>query len=321
MTTFNVAHIQHDPAHCSCPGLFRSFLRGQNKQRLELTYQYAGATVTILSPYLLGPLELWVLQGMIGMADAELDGHKLMLGAPETEIGKALAEGMEPIGAAKSMKAVGVSAPFTQLAKEMGYAEPDSLKTRKILRECIKRLYAVTIFVDEEGNERGYHLLSSYSASAKDKTFTVGLNPAIAAAVAGDTRYIRIPMHEIRAIKLDATRLIHQRLCSFINEGCTHPTPINKKTFYGYIWHDLQPTVVLENKAVKERAPDPDEAARIQHERKKARDLEWIRNKCLRESLAEMTALGWAFDEVANGKWKVTRSGEKIDAPNQISPK
>lgn len=314
MTNFNVSHIQHDPAHCSCPGLFRSFMRGQNKQRLEVNYKYAGANVTIISPYLLGALELWVLQGMIGMADAEVAGKRLMLGDPKTEIGKALAEGMEPVGTARSMKAVGISAPFTQLAKEMGYAEPDSLKTRQILRACIKRLFMVSIFVDEEGNERGYRLLSSYSTSTKDKTFTVGLNPAIAAAVAGDVRYIRIPMHEIRAIKHDATRLIHQRLCAFINEGCTHPTPINKQTFYGYIWHDLEPTVVLENKAARERTPDLDEAARIQHEKKKAQMLEWHRKKCLKESFDELTALGWVFDEVAAGRWKVTRSGEKSDS-------
>lgn len=314
MTIFNVSHIQHDPAHCSCPGLFRSFMRGQNKQRLELKYKYAGTNVTIISPYLLGALELWVLQGMIGLADVQLNGHKLMLGAPETEIGKELAKAMEPVGKAKDMKAVAVSAPFTQLAKEMGYSEPDSLYTRKILRACIKRLFLVTIFVEEDGEEKGYRLLSSYSTSTKDKTFTVGLNPAIAAAVAGDTRYIRIPMHEIRAIKHDATRLIHQRLCAFINEGCTHPTPINKETFYGYIWHDLEPTLVLENKAQKNHTINEDEKERIQHERKKAQVLEWYRKNCAKEAFAEMTALGWMFDEVANGRWKVTRSGQKADA-------
>lgn len=307
---FNLTHVQHDPAHCSCPGLFRSFMRGQGESRLELSYKYGDTTVQILSPYLLGASDLWVLQGLIAMAGAH--GQPLSLGAPKTKLGKQLALELEPVGSAINQKAIGVIAGFTELAKEMGYAEPDSHATRAALRRCIKRLYTITIFAENEaGESRGYRLLSSYSSSTKDKTFNVALNPMIAAAVAGDTRYIRIPMHEVRAIKHDATRLIHQRLCAFINEDRTHPSPIDKTTLYGYIWHDLEPTADgPRNKntvaAQLGSCADPDNASRL--ERDRAKKLEHYRRTSLKVAIAELTTLGWVFDEVAKGKYRITRS-------------
>lgn len=306
---FNLAHIQHDPAHCSCPGLFRSFMRGQSDSRLDLSYKYGDTTVQILSPFLLGASDLWVLQGLIAMAGAH--GQPLSLGAPKTKLGKQLALELEPVGSAINQEAIGVIAGFTELAREMGYAEPDSHATRAALRRCIKRLYTITIFAENEaGESRGYRLLSSYSSSTKDKTFNVALNPMIAAAVAGDTRYIRIPMHEIRAIKHDATRLIHQRLCAFINEGGTHPSPIAQATLYGYIWHDLEPSAGgPTNKKSKASAAAPlDDAARARQEHTRAQNLERYRRGCLKEAVAELVAMGWVFEETTKGRYRITRA-------------
>lgn len=305
---FSLTHVQHDPAHCSCPGLFRNFMRGHGDFRLDLSYKYGDTNVQILSPYLLGASDLWVLQGLIAMAGAH--GQALSLGAPKTKLGKHLALELDPTGSAINQKAIGVIASFTELAKEMGYAEPDSHSTRAALRRCIKRLYTITIFAESAaGESRGFRLLSSYSSSTKDKTFNVALNPMIAAAVAGDARYIRIPMHEVRAIKHDSTRLIHQRLCAFINEDCTHPSPIGKDTLYGYIWHDLEPSSGgLTNRKIKDVGQTIDDATRARQDHTRAQNLERSRRGCLKESIAELVALGWCFDEVAKGKYRITRA-------------
>lgn len=304
---FDLSYVQHDPAHCTCPGLFRSFMRGQGDQRLDIEYDYGDLAIQILGPNLLGASDLWVLQGLIALACNRSEGT-ILLGAPKTELGTQIAFALEPKGAAKQETAVVVKGLYAELAREMGYAEPDSNSTREILKRCIKRLYSVTIFATNKVTEleRGYRLLADYTESAKSRTFAIGLNPMIAAAVAGSVRYIRIPMDEVRQIKRDTTRLMHQRLCAFINEGATHPTPIDQATLCGYIWH-------FKVAKIKKPAPkDSDaeaEAERINRERLSDQSTERSRRMRLRESIDDMKALGWTFNEVAKGKYHITRSG------------
>lgn len=296
---YDLTHVRHDPAHASCPGLFRSFLRGKGKQALHLTYAHGDRSIEIQAPFLLGAVDLWVLQGLIAMA--VVNGKQLSLQNAVTEEGRQLAKNMNAIGVGPKDIAMAVAGGFSELAREMGYAEPDSHSTRRILQKSMERLFTVTMFVGEGDERQGYHLLSSYASKLNGNTFNIGLNPMIATAVVGDARYISIPMGEIRAIRGDATRLIHQRLCAFINEGATHPTPIRDTTLYEYIWHELEasPQPGMVNKIVKRavrklRGAEDDELDR--KERERVANLERYRRKKLKDAIDELTSLGWVFD-------------------------
>lgn len=305
----DLMYLQHDPAHASCPGLFRSYVKGGDNEPLHLkyTYEVQGATIEleIVSPHLLSDKDLWVLQGLIAMACR--DGKNVSLDSPKTDAGKKHSQAMVEGGNAKALvdiKAMLIAGAYTELAREMGCTEPDSWANRKWIQDSFKKLFTVTVFVKAERLLRGYRLLTTFASSIQENTFEIGLNPLIASAVNGTGRYIRIPMDEVRAISKPATRLIHQRLVAFINAGATHPTPISKETLYGYIWHVLDAPPKL--RAASHQTDDPDLSAK--REKLRLANLERYRRGVLREAIAELTAIHWDFKEVGRGdRYLVTR--------------
>ena len=73
----------------------------------------------------------------------------------------------------------------------------------------------------------------------------MAVNPRLAdIALAGlgelQVKYIRIDLEEVRALRTDAARLIHQRVCAFVNPGATGKVRID--TLCGYVWADDAPT-------------------------------------------------------------------------------
>lgn len=104
----------------------------------------------------------------------------------------------------------------------------------------------------------------------------VALNPLIAQAVMGGGQHVRISMDEVRALDSETARLLHQRLCGWIDPGKTGKASID--TLCGYVW--------------------PSEASGSTMRKRRQR---------VREALPELVALGWTVTEFAAGKYDITR--------------
>jgi hypothetical protein len=278
---FELTHARHDPAHCLAPGLFRSLKRGDRKrQKLDLTYTYGKDSIRFWGPEPLGADDMRVLQGLVTMA-AIGDGEKIFLKQePKTKAGEQLRLWLDLKWDAVEKDALVAKGSFRSLAREMGYADDDGGAQFKQIRKSIERLWAVSIIVERDGKRQGFRILSEYASNEKEGKIFVALNPRLAEAIMGEHPHVRINMHEVRALQTDPARLIHQRLCAWIDPGKSGRIELN--TLCDYVW--------------------PDEA--------KNPNTIKTRRQIARKSLVELSALeGWAVDEYARGKYQIARAG------------
>lgn len=84
-------------------------------------------------------------------------------------------------------------------------------------------------------------------------------------------------MDEVRGLQTDPARLIHQRLCGFIDLGKSRLVEL--ETLCGYVWPDQ----TTNQNTIKKR------------------------RKTARKALAELVAVGWKLDEYARAKWEIRR--------------
>lgn len=169
-----------------------------------------------------------------------------------------------------------VRGSYGALASEVGYANK---KDTKRVRECIERLWKVSIIAQNGRKRLGFRLLSEYASDEQDGRLYVALNPLIARAIMGGphVQHIRIDMAEVRKLKTDPARLIHQRLCGWIDPGKSGRVELG--TLSSYVW--------------------PDEATNPNTVKKRCQTA--------RKALAELVAVGWKLDEYAKGKWEIGR--------------
>lgn len=216
--SYELTHARHDPAHCLTPGLFRSLKRGERKHsKLDVTYNFGDDSIRFWGPEPLGGDDLRVLQGLVAMSAISGDKRRGIVLRKETksEAGRHLRLLLDMRGDATEKDTLVAKCSFRQLAKELGYAE-DGGSQFKTIRESIERLWAISVIVERSGKRQGFRILSEY-ASEHEGIF-VALNPRLADAVIGDHRpHTRISMDEVRALKTDPARLMHQRLCGWID--------------------------------------------------------------------------------------------------------
>ncbi|HBQ7916353.1 TPA: replication protein C, partial [Klebsiella aerogenes] len=269
MSKYDLTHARHDPVHCLAPGLFRSLKRGERKRsKLDVVYDYGnGKRIEFSGPEPLGADDLRILQGLVAMAGPS---GLVLSPDPQTEAGRQLRLFLEPKWEAVQQDAMVVKGSYRSLAREVGYADIDN--TRPV-RDCIERLWKVSIIAQNGRRRQGFRLLSEYSSDEQDGKLYVALNPLIARAIMGG-QHIRIDMAEVRKLQTDPARLIHQRLCGWIDLGKSGRVELD--TLCGYVWPDEQ----TNPNTIKKR-------------RQKAR-----------KALAELTAVGWKLDEYAKGKWE-----------------
>lgn len=269
-----LTHVRHDPAHCLAPGLFRALKRGERKRaKLDVTYDYGdGNRVEFRGPEPLGADDLRILQGLVAMA-----GPSRLVLRPEskTEAGRALRLSLEPKWEAVHADAVVAKGSYRALAKEIGYSA-DSGKHFQAIRDCIERLWTVSIIVQHGRKRQGFRLLAEYASDEADGRLFVALNPLIAQAVMGGGKHVRISMDEVRALDSETARLLHQRLCGWIDPGKTGKAAIN--TLCGYVW--------------------PSEASGSTMR---------MRRQRVRVALEELAGIGWTVTEYAAGKYDITR--------------
>lgn len=268
----NLSHARHDPAHCLAPGLFRGLKRGERKRsKLDVTYDYGdGKRIEFSGPEPLGADDLRILQGLVAMAGPS---GLVLKPEPETPGAQQLRLFLEPKWEAVEADAMVMKGSYRALAREVGYAD---IEDSRPIRECIERLWKVSIIAQNGRKRQGFRLLSEYASDEADGRLYVALNPLIAHAVMGGGQHVRISMDEVRALDSEAARLLHQRLSGWIDPSKTGKASID--TLCGYVW--------------------PSEASASAVRKRRQR---------VREALPELEALGWSVVEYAAGKYDITR--------------
>lgn len=277
-------YANHDSALCLAPGLFRSLPKGKRGEMcLCFDYQFNEKTLYRFSaPHALGVDDMSVLQGLLAWASVPKNRRSLT----QASLGlraAVLRENMNLEHGAKDAKIVSLDASVQNLARAIGYREPDAGNTYKVFRASVERLSKVSITAEhqEEGCE-GYRLLSHYtSGSGKNPgVLSVALNPRLSDAVLGTKKvgssYFRIDLVEVRKLKTDAVRLLHQRLQWLPPHGGVRPVMLN--TLCGYVWPDRADAVAMRK-----------------------------RRFTIRKALEELQELGWIVSSDDGEKLEISR--------------
>ena len=270
--TFDLTHARHDPAHCLAPGLFRSLKRGDRKKlKLDVTYDYGKQRLRFVGFEPLDAQDMRMLQGIVA-----LSGPKgiILTDEPSTDRGKQLRLMLNPKLDAAHADALVVKGTLGGLMKEIGYAT-DGAEARRDLKESLRRMANLTVFVSEGNREASFHLLS-YAFDEGDGSLFIALNPRVTEAVLGQRGFTRIEMSEVRALQSDPARLIHQRLCGLISPGKSDEVTLD--TLCEYAWPDTASAEAMKK-----------------------------RRQTARKALTELSGLGWLIDEYAAKKFTIQR--------------
>ena len=316
-----------EPDYALARGLFRSVPNGGHRRTLELVYRveevgpYSGwrREVEFISPYLLGPTDLRTLQGLMALAAQQAvywEDRSWVISRPEDELGRQLALKFEAKHDDLDKRVLQISGSLADLARAVGLDERSG-QVMATLKRSLKRLTAVTVWLRHrewyqdvingrqgtktEKREGSCHLASAWWADGGVGTsgaLRAAVNPALsevalAAVVRGGkgVKYIRMDMREVRELRTGAARLIHQRLCAWINPGAGGKVKLS--TLCGYVY--------------AEKAPTPNAAKG--------------RRKAVRRALREFEERfepPWGVEEYAPGRFAIARpSGVAADAADQ----
>lgn len=281
---YDLTHARHDPAHVLAPGLFRSLGRGDRARlKLDVTYIHGDDRLEFGGKEPLGVDDMRVLQGLVAMAGPE--GLILRDEDQTSPAGKQLILDLFTPPAAiadagKKPDTLVVRDSFRRLAREIGITEGGA--ALKAIRKSVERLFGVTVFVQSGKRRVGMRLLSAYASDEGTGDLFVALNPRLAGAIFGDHQHVRIELAEVRALGTDPARLIHQRLCGWIDPGKVGRVTI--ETLAEYVW------------------PEPTEVDRAMKKRRET----------IRKALAELSAIGWTVTEYGRGKFEIARLKVKL---------
>lgn len=269
-----LTHARHDPAHCLAPGLFRSLKRGERRRgKLDVAYTFGkDESMRFVGFEPLGADDMRLLQGIVALGGPN---GILLTPEPTSETGRQLRLFLEPRFEAIEQDGLVVRETLTKLLSETGMT--DSGDNIKALRASLLRMSNVTVLVTKGRRQAAFHLMS-HAFDEADGRLWVALNPRIAEAILGRRPYTRIDMAEARALQTDPARLMHQRLCGWVDLGKSGRVELD--TLCGYVW--------------------PDEATNTNTLK--------TRRQTARKALAELAAVGWMVNEYAKGKWEIKRA-------------
>jgi hypothetical protein len=216
------------------------------------------------------------LQGLIAIGGPE---GVFLTPSPTLDIARKLRLFLDPQLDAADKNALVVRSSMNRLLSEIGLVE--SGENIKALKASLVRMSNITMTITQGTKQASFHLLS-YAFDEADGRLFVALNPRLTEAVIGKKSYTYIPMDEVRAISADPTRLIHQRLCGWIDPGKSGRVEID--TLCGYVWSDK-----AEGSTMR------------------------MRKKAIRDAINELSALGWKITEYAKEKYEVKRPPIKKD--------
>lgn len=279
----------HDPDVVLAPGLFRSLphRKDARKNRLEVNYVAGERRVTFKSPDLLGAEDMRVLQGLMAVAMGWEREDWLKIDEPREAVGEQLALRFDAQADMYNRIALKVRGSFAAVARAVGI-DPTTGGAVDRIRESIERLSGLTVIAEDRRGGGSCHFLSSIWGDRAERAgapggLLVALNPRLADMALygrdGGGKFIRIALSEVRALKSGAARLIHQRLCGWIDAGKSGRVGID--TLCSYVW--------------------PDEAGRAATRRQ--------RRYRARRALRELEAFErpWTVTEYAPGKLEIGR--------------
>ena len=236
------------------PLLFRSLKNGDRKiegreaERLHVDYCFGNTRIIFSGPELLGVDDLRVLQALVAMSGPS---EQILNSEPKSEVGIKLREGLQLTGAALFDNAIVVNGSYRVLAQEIGY-ESEGGKVFQGIRSSIKRLSDVSIISEVGECRKGFQMLSEYLSRDAEGHLHVALNPRITEAVMPRGRHARIDMHEVRGLSTDPARLLHQRLCGWIDPGGRRAVILD--TLCKYIWPESTKSSTLRQRRMRVRA-------------------------------------------------------------------
>jgi hypothetical protein len=318
LSLYRYTHAKNDPAHCTVPGLFQPLKRGTREGRNHtVTHQYGDVSLVFRCYEPLGADDLRVLQGLLAIGSPISDPVVLTAESPD-EQHQEIRKNLQLSDSCHNLETLVVQGSCYQLAKEIGISTEGSANFRRI-RKSIERLYGVSIIARyKDGRHHGYQLIAGYASDEKRKEIHVVLNPRLTAAVLGKRidasgAHTRVEMDEVRRIKGDATRILHQYLCAIISPGETKE--LLSSTLRTHIWHQV---------------PDPT--------RNKTAHTKWLervkkQHQRIGLAMAELSRLGWHCTRIADNrpnraqkhyiKWQITRpailEAEKNGESSEIS--
>lgn len=293
-----LTHARHDPATCLAPGLFRALKKGDRKKlKLDITYRHGDALFRFVGFEPLGADDLRVLQTLVAMAGP----HGAVLAPePATRVGAALRKALECTGIAAAADAVSVTTSGRALLAESGMAGHGGSDIDGV-RASLLRLGNVTLHASRADGEReGTTHLLSFERDVD--SITVALNYKLAGAIVGDARqHVRIPMDEVRALRGDVARLIHQRLCAWVDPGRTRHVML--ETLVGYAY----PSAPICGANEAPRGPSPSTKS--------------MRRAKAKAAVAELRGLGWTIETAGPESLAITRPrGERAARDNAEWP-
>lgn len=265
------------------PGVFSVLNRNRRKhQKLDVTGKLPqGGTVRFWGPEALTGIDLAVLQGLVAMAgkygiDANLRHPNAGLDTARKQLVSSLESVANMVEHAQKFY---VQASYARLASEIGLSPLENHQYARIIRQSLERLYAVTITFDSGSMRVSTRMISTLVLSGQRASMVAILNGFISQAIVGEANgFAAIPMGEVRRLRADAARIIHQHLCAVVFPG-REPRKFALDTLVGYVF--------VTSGAVPERTV------------RKRRAL-------VREALAEITALGWNIT-LHDGVYKISR--------------
>lgn len=286
--TYMTEFARHDLVHCSVPGLFRSQFRTNQRRGFDIVFQQGEFEYRFLGNKVLGGSELLMLQTLVALAGVQGD---ILDSEPESDVGKVLRTGLEAEHEARNMQAIVVRTTFYQLLKEAGLDHRNmGGATIEWLREVLLNLSMVTIVVSKDGGKKFaiFKILSFAACDGDEKTLAVGLNPYIAKAILGG-KHVYIDMNEVRRIKKEQTRILHQRLCSWIDPGKKGTISLDKMA--SYVYGDADGV----NKTARSR-----------------------RRSVIKKCLEELNQIGWSIIEKKPKIFEILRPGKQSKTKSDL---
>lgn len=270
----DLTHARNERGQCLA-SIFRSLPKGAKRtSKLDITYKFGDETMQYMGIDILGVDDMRFFQTFVALAGPSEAFVKLD-GSARTELGQYLASAMNPKNYATKMQAIMVKeTTFYKVLKEAGY-NPNKPENVKSLNASLKRLSNVTLHVDSKEYIFSSSLMA-YSIDKETNHLSILLNPIVSRSIVGRRVYTWIDMNEVRSLKTDPARLLHERLCAWIDGGETRQVSIDKVIAYIY----------------------PDKATESTTRKRRER---------ARKALLEIAKTGWKIEESSKGICTITR--------------
>ena len=217
------------PPAVHAPGLFRSTPKSARDKYVRIEYEVGPLLYKLTGP-MLGASELRVLQGLVALASRQPRSSS------QKEV-KSSEDGLFDKVDSMLGEAAQVTTTYNELARCIGYSA-DSGSAHTTIKKSLELLCSVSVFVGRSGNHvskdtSAGHLIHGIQGRERGGTLTVHLSPVLASALLGTKgSYLRLDMEEVRKLRSDPARLIHQRL-HWINAGDCRRVGID--TLCGYV--------------------------------------------------------------------------------------